>query len=190
MDRVADDAVRQGELDAVVWERWRDVREFVDRFSDSWLTAARLGKTDGTEIQHVEIIRLCGRSPPETRSYVLNKAVRRCVTSCGIKGCGVRYRSRVHGPFVRRFAFTQFRRQRPDATIQKPAKRLRLPNESPSRRGQPDRASTMKQGVPSCRTIDSGSPSRFNRWVQFFIPVYLFLISNFSNESNGDSTLW
>lgn len=51
---------------------------------------ARLGETDGTEIQHVKIIRLCGRSPSETSSYVLNKAARRCVTSCGIKdSCGV-----------------------------------------------------------------------------------------------------
>lgn len=45
----------------------------------------RLGETDGTEIQHVKIIRLCGRSPSETSSYVLNKAARRCVTWCGIK---------------------------------------------------------------------------------------------------------
>lgn len=48
----------------------------------SWLVS---GRRMGTEIQHVKIIRLCGRSPSETSSYVLNKAARRCVTWCGIK---------------------------------------------------------------------------------------------------------
>lgn len=86
---------------------------------------ARLGETDGTEIQHVKIIRLCGRSPSETSSYVLNKAARRCVTSCGIKdSCGVYgTRGRVYGPFVRRFAFYAIQATTAtDATIQKPAR--------------------------------------------------------------------
>lgn len=80
----------------------------------------RLGKADDTEIQLVEIIRLCGRSLPETSSYVLNKAARRCVTSCGIKDRGVRYRSRVGTrPFRKEICFyaiqaTAARRHNPE----------------------------------------------------------------------------
>lgn len=88
----------------------------------SWLVS---GRRMGTEIQHVKIIRLCGRSPSETSSYVLNKAARRCVTWCGIKDSRGAYGTAavcVHGPFVRRFAFYAIQATTAtDATIQKPA---------------------------------------------------------------------
>lgn len=102
---------------------------------------ARLGETDGTEIQHIKIIRLCGRSPSETSSYVLNKAARRCVTSCGIKdSCGVYGTPRpCIRPFRKEICFLRNsgdngdRRDNPE-TGAKPAS-LCLLNRSPLRTG-------------------------------------------------------
>lgn len=90
-------------------------RGIFEGFNPVFVIHPRPGETDGTEIQHVKIIRLCGRSPSESSSYVLNKAARRCVTSCGIKdSCGIAAQC-IHCPFVRRFAFYAIQ-----ATIQKP----------------------------------------------------------------------
>lgn len=97
-------------------------RGIFEGFNPVFVIHPRPGETDGTEIQHVKIIRLCGRSPSESSSYVLNKAARRCVTSCGIKdSCGIAAQC-IHCPFVRRFAFYAIQ-----ATIQKAKS---LPNRS------------------------------------------------------------
>ena len=67
---------------------------FRGRFNDSSSSVARrtththTHTHTHTDIQQAEIIRLCGRSSPETRSHVPNKAARRCAASSGIKGCG------------------------------------------------------------------------------------------------------